>query len=164
MLTLDSGSVSLSRSARGDSVQTIWRVGRHSNLLTIDTTVLCWMTVAPLGMFLRAYLFDTYLLIFEGHASWSQSLDVCCMVSFRYYWVCRPGKICIVCFCRLHWCGKCSASTGLNWFSCFSQQGQDLLMNIFFCQNAFLSCNSISRSMPAIHSCFAIRLRHVLRL
>jgi len=29
MLTLDSGGVSLSRSALGDSVQTIWLVGRH---------------------------------------------------------------------------------------------------------------------------------------
>ena len=69
MLTLDSGSVSLSRSARGDSVQTIWLVGRHSDPFTLDTAVLRCVTVAPLGMFLLAYLFDTYLLIFEGHAS-----------------------------------------------------------------------------------------------
>jgi len=95
-----------------------------------NSTVLRCMTVAPLGMFLLAYLFDTYLLIFEGHTSWSQSLGNCCMVCSRYYWVCRPGKICNVCFFRLHWFGKCSASTGLNSFSCLSQQGQDLRMNI----------------------------------
>jgi len=69
MLTLDSGSVSLSRSARGDSVQTIWLVGRHSDPFTLDTTVFCCVTVSPLGMFLLAYLFDTYLLIFESHAA-----------------------------------------------------------------------------------------------
>ena len=71
MLTLDSGSVSLSRSARGDSVQTIWLrlVGRHSDPFTLDNTVLCCMTVAPLSMFPLACLFDTYLLIIEGHAS-----------------------------------------------------------------------------------------------
>jgi len=54
MLTLDSGSISLSRSARGDSVQTIWLVGSHSNPVTFDTTVLRCVTVAPLGMFLLA--------------------------------------------------------------------------------------------------------------
>jgi len=69
MLTLDSGSVSLSRSAQGDSVQTIWRVGRHSDPFTLDNTMLGCVKVAPLGIFLLAYLFDTYLLIFEGHAS-----------------------------------------------------------------------------------------------
>ena len=69
MLTLDSGSVSLSRSARGDSVQTIWLVGRHSDPLTLDTTVLRCVTVAPLGMLFLAYLLDTYLLIFEGRTS-----------------------------------------------------------------------------------------------
>jgi len=56
MLTLDSGSVSLSRSACGDSVQTTWLLGRHSNSFTLDTTVLRCVTVAPLGMFLLAYL------------------------------------------------------------------------------------------------------------
>jgi len=60
MPTLDSGRVSLSRSARGDSVQTIWLVGRHSVLFTLDTTVLRCVTVAPLVMFLLAYLFDTF--------------------------------------------------------------------------------------------------------
>jgi len=69
MLTLNSGSLSLSRSARGDSVQTIWLVSRHSDPFTLDNTVLCCATVAPLGMFLLAYIFDTYLLIFEGHDS-----------------------------------------------------------------------------------------------
>jgi len=69
MLTLDSGSISLSRLARGDSAQMIWLGGHHSDPFKFDTTVLCCMTVAPLGMFLLAYLFDTYLLIFEGHAS-----------------------------------------------------------------------------------------------
>ena len=53
----------------GDSVQTIWLAGRHSDPFTLDNTVLRCLTVAPLGMFLLAYLFDTYLLIFEGHAS-----------------------------------------------------------------------------------------------
>jgi len=48
-----------------------WHVGRHSDVFTLDTTVLRCVTVAPLGKFLLAYLFDTYLLIFEGHASWS---------------------------------------------------------------------------------------------
>jgi len=69
MLTLDSGSVSLSRSASGDSVQMIWLVGRHSDPFTFDNTVLCCVTVAPLGMFLLAYLFDMYPLIFESHAA-----------------------------------------------------------------------------------------------
>jgi len=69
MLTLDSGSVSLSRLARGDSAQMIWLGGRHSDSFKFDITVLCCVTAAPLGMFLLAYLFDTYLLIFEGHAS-----------------------------------------------------------------------------------------------
>jgi len=69
MLILGSSSVSLSRSARGDSVRTIWLLGRHSDPFTLDNTVLCCVSVAPLGMFLLAYLFDTYLLIFEGHAS-----------------------------------------------------------------------------------------------
>ena len=68
MLTLDSGSVSLSRSARDDSVQTIWLVGRHSDPFILNHTVLRSVTLAPLGMFLLAYLFDTYLLIFESHA------------------------------------------------------------------------------------------------
>ena len=44
-------------------------VDRHSDHLTLDTTLLRCVTVAPLSMFLLAYLFDTYLLIFEGRAS-----------------------------------------------------------------------------------------------
>jgi len=89
MLTLDSGSVSLSRSADGDSVQTIWLVGRHSDPFTLDNTVLCCVTVAPLGMFLLAYLFDTYPLIFESHAALSQFLGICFVIGLRYYWVCH---------------------------------------------------------------------------
>jgi len=77
------------------------------------------VTVAPLGMFLLTYLFDTYLLIFEGHTPWSQSLGICFMVGLRYYWVCRLGKICNVFFYRVHRCGNCSASTGLLSISCF---------------------------------------------
>ena len=119
MLTLDSGSVSLRRSARGDSVQTIWLVSRHSDPFTLDNTVLRCVTLAPLGMFLLAYLFDTYHLIFEGHASWSQSLGICFMVGLRYYWVYCLGKICNIFFYRLHRCEKCSASTGLHSMSCF---------------------------------------------
>jgi len=68
MLTFDFGSISLSCLARGDSIQTIW-LGRHSDHFTLDTTVLRCVAVAPLGMFLLAYLLDTYFLIFEGHAS-----------------------------------------------------------------------------------------------
>jgi len=71
------------------------------------------------------------------------------MVCSRYYWVCRPGKICNVCFFRLHWFGKCSASTGLNSFSCLSQQGQDLRMNI---------------SSARMHSCVAILFQVQCRL
>jgi len=48
--------------------------------------------------------------------------------------------------------------------TCFSQQGHDVRMTNFFCVNAFLCCRSVSSSMPAIFSCRAIRLRHVLRL
>jgi len=47
--------------------------------------------------------------------------------------------------------------------TCFSQQGQDVRMNHFFCVNAFLCCSSVSSPMPAIYWCRAIR-RHVLRL
>ena len=94
MLTLDSGSVSLSRSADGDSVQTIWLVGRHSDPFTLDNTVLSCVTVAPLGMFLLAYLLDTYPLIFESHAALSQFLGICFVIGLRYYWVCHLGKIC----------------------------------------------------------------------
>ena len=54
MLTLDSGGVSLSRLARGNIIQTIRLVGCHSNLFTLDTTVLRCVAVAPLGMFLLA--------------------------------------------------------------------------------------------------------------
>jgi len=54
MLTPNSGSVSLSRSARGESVQTIWLVGRRGNPFTLDTTMLRCVIVAPLGMFLLA--------------------------------------------------------------------------------------------------------------
>jgi len=63
MLTIDSGSVPLSRSTRGNSVQTIWLVGYHSDPFTIDNTVLRCLIVAPLGMFPLAYLFDSYLLL-----------------------------------------------------------------------------------------------------
>ena len=52
ILTLDSGSVSLSRSARGDSIRKIWPAGLRSDSLSLDTTVLCCVTVAPFGMFL----------------------------------------------------------------------------------------------------------------
>ena len=69
MLTLNSDSVSLSRSAQGDSVRTIWLVGRLSDSFKLDSIVRCCVTVAPLGTFLLAYLFDTYLRIFEGRAS-----------------------------------------------------------------------------------------------
>ena len=48
--------------------------------------------------------------------------------------------------------------------ACFSQQVHDVRMTNFFCMNAFLCCRSVSSSMPAIFSCRAIRLRHVLRL
>jgi len=80
MLTLNSGSVSLSRSAWGDSVQTIWLVGRHSDPFTLDDTVLCCLTVAPLGMFLLAYLLDTYPLVFESHG---------CMISVSSHLFCN---------------------------------------------------------------------------
>jgi len=56
MLTLDSGSVSLSRSARGDSVQKIWLVGRHSDPFTLENTVFRCVTLPPLGMFPKFWL------------------------------------------------------------------------------------------------------------
>ena len=121
MLTLDSGGVSLSRSALGDSVQTIWLVGRHSDPFTLDNTVLCCVTVAPLGMFLLAYLFDTYPLIFESHAALSQFLGICFVIGLRYYWVCHLGKICNIFFYCLHRCEKCYAGTGLHSISCFNR-------------------------------------------
>jgi len=58
----------------------------------------------------------------------------------------------------LHWTQSLASVT------CFSQQGQDVRINSFFCVNAFLCCSSVSSPMPAIYSCRAIRLRHVLRL
>ena len=168
MLTLDSGSVSLSRSADGDSVQTIWLVGRHSDPFTLDNTVLCCVTVAPLGMFLLAYLFDTYPLIFESHAALSQFLGICFVIGLRYYWVCHLGKICNIFFYCLHRCEKCYAGTGLHSISCFNRLFQSARSGCthenFFCVNAFLFCSSVSSLLPAIFSCRAIRLRHVLCL
>ena len=147
MPTLDSGSVSLSRSADGDSVQTIWLVGRHSVLFTLDTTVPRCVTVAPLVMFLLAYFFDTCLLIFEGHASWSQCLGTRFMVGLRYHWVCRLGKIWNVIFYRLHWCGKCSASTGLRLISCFRHLFQSAKSG---CTHGFL----LGECIPVLQFCF----------
>jgi len=164
MLTLDSGSVSLSRSAWGDSVQTIWLVGRHSDPFTLDNTVLCCLTVATRGMFLLAYLFDTYPLIFESHATWSQFLGICFVIGLRYYWVCHLGKICNIFFYCPHRCEKCYASTGLHSISCLFQSARSGCTNEnFFCVNAFLCCSSVSSPMPAIYSCRAIR-RHFVRL
>jgi len=54
MPILDSGGVSLSRSARYDSVQIFWLVGRHSDPVALETTVLRCVAVTPLGMFLLA--------------------------------------------------------------------------------------------------------------
>jgi len=108
------GSVSLSRSAWGDSVQTNWLVGRHIDPFTLDNTVLCCVTVAPLGMFLLAFLFDTYPLIFESHAAWSQFLEICFVIGWRYYWAFHLGKICNIFFYCPHRCEKCYASTGLH--------------------------------------------------
>jgi len=90
------------------------------------------------------------------------------MVGLRYYSVCRLGKICNGFLGRLHRCAKCSASTGLSsslvFVTCFSQQGQDVRMNNFFCVNTFLCCSSVSSPTPAIYASRAIRLLHVLRL
>ena len=47
---------------------------------------------------------------------------------------------------------------------CFSQQGQDVQMNNFFCVNEFLCCSFVSSRMLAMYSCSGIRLRHTLRL
>jgi len=58
----------------------------------------------------------------------------------------------------LHWTQSLASVT------CFSQQGQDVRINSFFCVNVFLCCTSVSSPMPAICSCLSIRLRHVLRL
>jgi len=166
-MTLDFGSVSLSRSAWGDSVQTICLVGRHSDPFTLDNTVFCCVTVAPLGMFLLAYLFDTYPLIFESHTVWSQFLGICFVIGLRYYWVCHLGKICNIFFYCPHQCEKCYAGTGLHSISCFSHLFQSANSGCthenVFCMNAFLCCSSISSPMPAIYSCRAIR-RHFFRL
>ena len=163
-MTLDFGSVSLSRSAWGDSVQTICLVGRHSDPFTLDNTVFCCVTVAPLGMFLLAYLFDTYPLIFESHTVWSQFLGICFVIGLRYYWVCHLGKICNIFFYCPHQCEKCYASTGLHSISCLFQSARSGCTNEnFFCVNAFLCCSSVSSPMPAIYSCRAIH-RHFLRL
>jgi len=118
-------------------------------------------------MFLLVYLFGTYVLIFDGHTSWSQSLGICFMVGLRYYWVSRLGKIRNI-FLRhgvsidvenallVLYCTQSLASV-----TCFSQQSQDVRMNHFFCVNAFLCYSSVPIPMPAIYSCRAIR-QHVL--
>ena len=123
MLTLDSGSVSLSRSARSDSVQMIWRVAWHSDFFPLDTTVLRCVKVAQLSMFLQAHLFDTDLLIFEEN------------VMISVYWYLFYGQLEILLgmssrenlknvtffFYHLHRRGQCSesASIGLRWIFCF---------------------------------------------
>jgi len=93
MLTLASGSIFLSRSARGVIIQTFWIVSRHSDPFSFINTVLLCVPVTPLSMFLLEYLFETYLLIFAGHASWSQSFGICRVVILRYYWVCRSKNL-----------------------------------------------------------------------
>ena len=134
MLTLDCGSVSLSRSARGDSVQTIWFVGRHSDAFTLDNTVLCCVTVAPLGMFLLAYLFDTYPLIFESHAALSQFLGICFVIGLRHYWVCHLEKnlqhFLTVSIGVRNAMLVLDCTQSLASIACFSQQGQDVRMKI----------------------------------
>ena len=148
-------------------LQTIWLVGRHSDPFTFDNTVLCCVTVAPLGMFLLAYLFDMYPLIFESHAAWSQFLGICFVIGLRYYWVCHLEKICNIFFYCPHRCEKCYTSTGMHSISCFSHSFQSARSGCthehFFCVNACLCCTSVSSPMPAIYSCRAIR-RHFLRL
>jgi len=148
-------------------LQTIWLVGRHSDPFTLDNTVLCCVTVALLGMFLLAYLFDTYPLISESHPAWSQVLGIYFVIGLRYYWVCHLGKICNIFFYCPHRCEKCYASTGLHSISCFSHVFQSARSGCthenFFCVNAFLCCNSVSSPMPVIYSCRAIRW-HFVRL
>jgi len=174
MLTLDSGSVSLSRSARGDSVQTIWLACRHSDPFTLDTTVLRCVKVAPLGMFFLAYLLDTYILIFEGCASWSHDLSVLAFVS----WLAWHSIGCVdsgisatFSFQKvIVYIGVESAllvldcTQSLACVTCCIQKGQDVRMNNFFCVNTFLRCGTVSSPMLTINSCRAIRLRHVLHL
>jgi len=133
----------------------------------INNTVLRYVIVAPLGMFLLVYLFDTYLLIFDGHASWSQSLGICFMVGLRYYWVSRLGKIRNIFLCHGVFIDVENAllvlycTQSLACVTCFSQQSQDVRMNHFFCVYAFLCYSSVPIPMPAIYSCRAIR-QHVL--
>jgi len=76
MLTLDSGSVSLSCSALGDSVQTIWLRGRHSDSFTFDTAVLRCVAVAPLGMFLSESDCDSGMCDCSSLKSIMQTLDL----------------------------------------------------------------------------------------
>jgi len=80
----------------------------------------------------------------------------------------RLGKFCNVFVYRVHWCEKCSASTGLHSFSClrhsFQSADHDVRMNVSFRVNACLCCSSVSSLLPAIFSCRAILLRHTLRL
>jgi len=162
MLTLDSGSVSLSRSARGDSVQTIWLAGRHSDPFTLDTTVLRCVKVAPLGMFFLAYLLDTYILIFEGCASWSHDLSLLAFVS----WLAWHSIGCVdsgisatFSFQKvIVYIGVESAllvldcTQSLACVTCCIQKGQDVRMNNFFCVNTFLRCSTVSSPMLTINS------------
>jgi len=91
------------------------------------------------------------------------------MVGLRYYWLYCLGKICNV-FSLIVSIGVENAVLVLDCtksfasVTCFSQQGQTVRMNNFFCVNAFLCCSSISSPMPAIYACRAIRLLHTLRL
>jgi len=86
------------------------------------------------SMILLTYLFDMYLLIFEGHASWSQLLGICLIIGLRYYWICRLGKICNIFFYRLHRCENAmlvlNCTQSLASVTCFSQQGQDVRIKI----------------------------------
>jgi len=76
MLTLNSGNVPLSCSARGDSVHTIWLRGRHSDSFTFDTAVLRCVAVALLGMFLSESDRDSGMCDCSSLKSIMQTLDL----------------------------------------------------------------------------------------
>jgi len=165
MLTLDSGSVSLTCSVRGESVVSRRSDSFHtryfgSSLCDGGSTrhVSSGMPFWHVPSDLLRSRFTLNLLAFT----------IRFLAGLRFLLSCCLGKFCNVFVYRVYRCEKCSASTGLHSFSCllhsFQSADHDVRMNIFFFVNACLCCSSVSNLLPAIFSCRAILLRHTLRL
>ena len=108
-------------------------------------------------MFLLAYLFDTYLLIFEDHASLCECLGICFMVGLRHYWVYMSREN-LQHFSFIVSIGVENALLVLDctqsfaYVTCFSQQGQDVRMENFL----------LRECMPVLQFCFKSNAYYLL--